>query len=151
MWERSVFFVIVYIGINSLFGTLDSVSPFSSHDGFYLQRRTGRECGVGVSHLVNQEETKLKYSHDVINKKTLQTEKRLLKAPSIPLIISSDLISVMAVLCHHRLCIPTSPSSCCQNQNEEVICNSSPRQRPWALLLAGLSLALPAKEKSRGC
>ena len=101
--------------------------------------------------MVNQEETKLKYSHNVINKKTLQTEKRLLKAPSIPLIISSDLISVMAVLCHHRLCIPTSPSSCCQNQNEEVICNSSPRQRPWALLLAGLSLALPAKEKSRGC
>lgn len=143
MGKRSVFFVIMCIGINSLFGTLDSMSQFSSHDGFYLEIRTGRECGVGVSHLVNQEETKLKYSYDVISKKNLQTSKHLLKAPSVPLSISSDLLSEMAVLSHHLLCIPTSPSSCSQNQNEEVICNSSPSLGLQGLPWLYFSLACP--------
>ena len=135
--------VIMCIGINSLFGTLDSMSQFSSHDGFYLEIRTGRECGVGVSHLVNQEETKLKYSYDVISKKNLQTSKHLLKAPSVPLSMSCDLLSEMAVLSHHLLCIPTSPSSCSQNQNEEVICNSSPSLGLQGLPWLCFSLACP--------
>ena len=93
--------------------------------------------------MVNQEETKLRYSHDVINKKNLQTRKHLLKAPSVPLIISNDLVSVMAVLSHHLLCISTCPSSCSQNQNEEVICNSSPSLGLQGLPWLCFSLACP--------
>lgn len=59
-----------------------------------------------VSHLVNQEETNLKCSHSIINKRNLQTS----KSPSVPLFFSNDLISVTAVfLSNPLLCVSPLP------------------------------------------